>query len=86
MVTRYALQCIEHLVVGGTRSIDVTPDAYWSWNGELDEREKSRIYMDPRAKSYYQNEYGRSATNCPFYGTEMWHRLRRPDFTDLAIR
>jgi 4-hydroxyacetophenone monooxygenase len=85
MVTRYALQCIEHLVEYDKRSIDVTLDAYWSWNGQLDEREKSRIYMDPRAKSYYQNEHGRSATNCPFYGTEMWHRLRTPDFTELIV-
>jgi Enoyl-(Acyl carrier protein) reductase len=29
---------------------------------------------------------GRSATNCPFYGTEMWHWLRRPSFEDLIIR
>ena len=41
--------------------------------------------MDPRAKSYYQNEHGRSATNCPFYGTEMWHRLRSPSLEDLIV-
>jgi 4-hydroxyacetophenone monooxygenase len=85
MVTRFALECIEHLILNGKRSVDVTEDAYWRWNAELDEREKSRIYMDPRAKSYYQNEYGRSATNCPFYGTEMWHRLRRPNFDDVIV-
>ncbi len=86
MVTRYALQCIEYLIANDKRSIDVTESAYWSWNSELDEREKTRIYMDRRAKSYYQNEYGRSATNCPFYGTEMWHYLRTPDFQGLVVR
>ncbi len=65
--------------------VEVTEDAYWRWNAELDEREKSRIYMDPRAKSYYQNEHGRSATNCPFSGIEMWHRLRRPNLDDLLV-
>jgi 4-hydroxyacetophenone monooxygenase len=86
MVTRFALQCIEHLIVHDKSSLDVTEDAYWRWNDELDQREKSRIYMDPRAKSYYQNEHGRSATNCPFYGTEMWHRLRTPNLDDLIVR
>jgi 4-hydroxyacetophenone monooxygenase len=86
MAVRYMLACIEILVLNGERSVDVTEAAYWQWNDELDERESSRIYMDPRAKSYYQNEHGRSATNCPFWGTEMWHRLRRPSLSDLIVR
>ncbi|HUC37654.1 MAG TPA: NAD(P)/FAD-dependent oxidoreductase [Acidimicrobiales bacterium] len=86
MATRFALECTEHLIVNGKRAVEVTDEAYWRWNAELDEREKSRIYMDPRAKSYYQNEHGRSATNCPFPGTEMWHRLRRPNFRDLIVQ
>ncbi len=86
MAVRFTLGCVEHLLLNGQRSVDVTEAAYWRWNDELDERESSRIYMDPRAKSYYQNEHGRSATNCPFYGTEMWHRLRHPSLEDLIIR
>ncbi len=85
MAVRFTMECIEHLVLNGRRSLDVTEAAYWLWNDELDERESSRIYMDPRAKSYYQNEHGRSATNCPFYGTEMWHRLRSPSLDDLIV-
>jgi 4-hydroxyacetophenone monooxygenase len=86
MVTRFALQCMERLILGGKRSVDVTEDAYWRYNYELDELEASRIYMDPRAKSYYQNEHGRSATNCPFPGTQMWHRLRQPNFDEVVVR
>lgn len=86
MVVRFSLECVEHLLLSGRRSIDVTEAAYWRWNAELDERESSRIYMDPRAKSYYQNEHGRSATNCPFWGNEMWHRLLSPNFEDLIVQ
>jgi 4-hydroxyacetophenone monooxygenase len=86
MVTRFALGCMERLIVGGKSSIDVTDEAYWRYNDELDQLEASRIYMDPRAKSYYQNEHGRSATNCPFPGTQMWHRLRRPNFDEMIVR
>jgi 4-hydroxyacetophenone monooxygenase len=86
MVVRYVLACIEHLVLDDKRSIDVTEDAYWRWNAQLDAREERKIYRDPRARSYYVNEYGRSSTNCPFTGVEMWHTLRRPNFDDLVVR
>jgi 4-hydroxyacetophenone monooxygenase len=85
MVTRFLLECVQELILQPKTTIEVTEDAYWRYNAELDDQESSRIYMDPRAKSYYQNEHGRSATNCPFPGTEMWHRLRRPNFDDLIV-
>ena len=86
MVVRYTLQCIERLVLDEARSVEPTEDAYWRWNGRLDAREERKIYRDPRARSYYQNEHGRSATNCPFTGTEMWHHLRTPEWDDLIVR
>ena len=85
MAARYALLCLRRLILGGERAVDVTHDAYLRYNEQLDEREKIKIYRDPRARSYYQNEHGRSATNCPFTGTEMWHRLREPDYGDLIL-
>lgn len=85
MAARYALACIQRLITGGDRSVDVTYEAYLRYNAELDEREKIKIYSDPRARSYYRNDQGRSAVNCPFTGTEMWHRLRTPDYRDLIV-
>lgn len=85
MATRYALLCMERLITRGERSVDVTHEAYLRYNEQLDEREKIKIYRDPRARSYYVNASGRSATNCPFTGTEMWHRLRDPDYRDLTV-
>ncbi len=85
MATRFLLDCISELILTGKSSVDVTEQAYWRYNDQLDEREKFKIYKDPRANSYYRNEHGRSVTNCPFPGNEMWHRLRRPDFGDLIV-
>jgi 4-hydroxyacetophenone monooxygenase len=85
MVVRYTLSCIEAMVGEGKRSVEPSEEAYRRWNDELDAREAHKIYRDPRARSYYTNEHGRSATNCPFTGTEMWHRLRRPDLDDLVL-
>jgi 4-hydroxyacetophenone monooxygenase len=86
MATRFILQCLDHLVVGGKRTVETTESAYWRWNDELDAREARKIYRDPTARSYYTSELGRSAVNCPFTGVEMWHRLRTPDLDDLVIK
>ena len=84
-VTRFLLDCVKELIVTGKNAIDVTERAYWRYNDQLDQRETYKIYKDPRARSYYRNDHGRSVTNCPFPGNEMFHRLRRPDFGDLII-
>lgn len=85
MATRFILGCLKTLVAEGHSWIDVSEDAYWRYNHELDVRETYKIYKDPRATSYYRNEFGRSATNCPFPGNEMWHRLRTPNLEDFAV-
>src|SRR4029077_16587487 len=86
MVTRYLLDCFKELLTTGNRSVDVTDEAYWRWNDELDERERFKIYKDRRAKNYYTNQFGRSSTNCPFPGNVMFHRLRRPNLDEVIVR
>jgi 4-hydroxyacetophenone monooxygenase len=79
MVIRFALECIAHLVVNRERAVEVTDDAYWRYNDELDRAERDKIYCDPRVHNYYRNEYGRSAGNSPFDVRRMWAWLRRPE-------
>ncbi|MDT3442453.1 MULTISPECIES: hypothetical protein [unclassified Pseudofrankia] len=86
MATRLLLDCVKELLRTGKRFVKVTEEAYWRYNDQLDEREKFKIHKGPRANSYYRNDYGRSVTNCPFPGNEMWHRLRGPNFDDLIVR
>lgn len=86
MVTGYALQCIEQLILNGRRTIEVKTDAYWRYNRLLDEHNARRVWSDPRARNYYWTKHGRSATQNPFTTPEMWRFLRRPDFADLELR
>jgi 4-hydroxyacetophenone monooxygenase len=79
MVTRFALECIEHLILEGKQTVDVTLDGYWRYNNELDRQEALKIYADQRANNYYKNEHGRSAGNSPFDVRQMWTWLRRPE-------
>ena len=69
------------------REVEVTEEAYWRHNRELDERNANKVWSDPRAHNYYWTEFGRSAVMCPFYPWEIWHSLRHPKFdADLVVR
>jgi 4-hydroxyacetophenone monooxygenase len=78
MITRFALECIQGLLEEGRQVVEVDEDAYQRYNTELDAREATKIYKDPRAHNYFQNEFGRSATNCPIDVRRLWHWLRDP--------
>ncbi|WP_214406864.1 flavin-containing monooxygenase [Pseudonocardia lacus] len=86
LMTRFALERVEELLLTGKRSVEVTTEAYRRHNDELDARERLRAWSDPRARNYYRNEHGRSAANCPFEGTEVWRWLRHPDPDDFVLR
>lgn len=78
MVTRFALNCIGGMLANGQRSVDVTTDAFSRYNALLDRHEAGRVWSDPRSTSYYRNDYGRSACNCPFDIRLLWNWLRDP--------
>ena len=78
LVVRFALGAIGGLISQGKRSVDVTPDAYWRYNAELDRCEARMMYADPRVNSYYRNEHGRSAANNPIDIRRIWAWTRDP--------
>jgi 4-hydroxyacetophenone monooxygenase len=78
-VTKFIVACLGHLILEARTSIDVTEDAYWRYNRELDRAEELKVYSDRRVRNYYKNEFGRSAGNSPFDGRMFWSWLRSPD-------
>jgi 4-hydroxyacetophenone monooxygenase len=78
LITRFALECIDALVTREKNSVEVTEDAYWRYNDGLDKAAATKVYMDPRAHSYFRNEFGRSATNGAFDARLLWEWLRDP--------
>ena len=85
LVTHYALQCMEKLILDGKSAVEVEGDAYWRYNEVVDERNGRKVWSDPRAHNYYWTHYGRSSVQNPFTAPEMWHYLRKPDFADLKM-
>ncbi len=86
METRFALKCIERLVLDRKKSIDVKEDAYRQYNEMIDERNQCMAWSDPRAQNYYWTRFGRSATQNPLTPLEMWNYLREPNFAHLDVR
>jgi 4-hydroxyacetophenone monooxygenase len=78
LTTRFALECFAGLIETGKHSVEVTVEAYWRYNDEVDKAEKLMTYMDPRASNYYQNGLGRSAANMPLDTRLLWGWLRDP--------
>jgi 4-hydroxyacetophenone monooxygenase len=76
--TRFALECMAHLILENKGAVDVTSDAYWRYNNELDQAETRKMYSHELVTNYYKNDHGRSACNCPFDGRKMWDWLRDP--------
>ena len=86
LVTRYALECMERLILDDKKEIEAKEDAYRRYNQVVDEGNARKVWSDPRAHNYYWTEYGRSAVMCPFRPSEIWRMLRHPDFEDLIVR
>jgi 4-hydroxyacetophenone monooxygenase len=78
MVTRFALQCIGGLITQRKHTVDISLDAYWRYNEEVDRAEALMIYKDLRAHNYYKNDSGRSAANNPIDIRKIWTWLRNP--------
>jgi 4-hydroxyacetophenone monooxygenase len=86
LVTRYALQCMERLILTGAKAIEPTRAAYDTYNQEVDARNARKVWSDPRADNYYWTEHGRSAVMCPFTGPEIFALLRHPPLDELEVR
>jgi 4-hydroxyacetophenone monooxygenase len=87
LVARYAIECMERLILDDRRAIEPTREAYDRFNEEVDARNSRKVWSDPRATtSYYWTKHGRSAVMCPFNSPEIFGILRHPAFDELDIR
>jgi 4-hydroxyacetophenone monooxygenase len=79
LMTRFALECIRGLIEHGRKTIEVTPEAYWRFNREVDRAEAQTIWGRIKADNYFTNaKFDRSPTQAPFHGMRIWRWLRDP--------
>jgi 4-hydroxyacetophenone monooxygenase len=75
---RFGLECIRGLIEANKQSVEVNQDAYWRFAEEHDRWEAIKIYMDPRTRTYFHNEHGRSPANAAIDVRKYWGWLRSP--------
>lgn len=84
---KYFLQFFRSMVEKGWKSIEIREEAYNDFNAMLDERLSHLVSVHPRAhKSYFTNEYGRSAVQSPWRSAEACAFFARPDFENYRIK
>lgn len=84
MVGYFALQLIDRLRAGESRAVEVTEEAYWSYNELVDAHNNTCVWSDPRAHNYFWTG-GRSSVMNPFTGPPMWRLLKNIDDADLIF-
>ena len=85
LVTRYALQCMERLILEEERGHRAPRGGLPALQRGC-RRGRRKVWSDPRAETYYWTEHGRSVVMCPFNGPEIFDLLRHPAFDELEIR
>lgn len=78
----YVVQCIERLVRGEVRFLDVRRDVTERFNARL-QRELAKTAWTAGCASWYKNAAGKVVNNWSGFTTEYWLRTRRPRWSDF---
>lgn len=85
----YFLDCFKSMIEKGYASMEVRQDAYDRYNVAMDKRLAGMVsvYSNLRFhKSYFTNEFGRSAVQSPWTSAEAREALLNVNFDDYIIR
>ncbi|MCU1427763.1 MAG: hapE [Actinomycetia bacterium] len=82
---RYVLGCIDLLLRGEHRALDVRKDVHDEFNERVDAENRMMAWGASDVNSWYKNDRGRVAQNWPFTLLEYWQRTRAPDPDDYEL-
>lgn len=82
----YMIECLDHMIAKGARTIEVTEEAFVRHNKRIDDQMKHMIWTHPKSKSYYQNSKGRPVGPWPFRLVDMWNEMQVPVYGDYRIK
>lgn len=82
----YFLALFKTMIENGWTSFEVRQDAFDRFQEKLDDRLSRLVSVNPRAhKTYFTNEYGRSAVQSPWKSSEVCDFFAKPDLDDYLI-
>jgi 4-hydroxyacetophenone monooxygenase len=82
---RYVLGCIELLLRGRHRALEVRADVHDAYNERVDAENLRMAWGASDVNSWYKNAHGHVAQNWPFSLLEFWRRTLRPDPDDFEL-
>ncbi|MGE3927388.1 MAG: flavin-containing monooxygenase [Lautropia sp.] len=80
----YVLRCLERMVGGGHRTVEVAADAVDRYNVQLEAAMQRMVWTTAGVRSRYRNEAGRIVMNHPWSLQQFWSLTRTID--DAALR
>jgi 4-hydroxyacetophenone monooxygenase len=82
---KYILGAVLALLETGKKSLDVTEEAFETYNARVDETNARRAWGYSSVNSWYKNKQGRVTQNYPFTISEYWQRTERFDKNDYRF-
>ncbi|WP_024442276.1 MULTISPECIES: NAD(P)-binding domain-containing protein [unclassified Mycobacterium] len=87
VMVHYVMECLQLMAQRGVPTIEVTPEAFESYVGEIDRAMADTVWCHtPTAHTYYRSGGGRIVTAFPFRLIEVWQSHRAPIEEDLILR
>ena len=86
LVTRYALQCMERLILDGSRAIEPKEDAYRRFNARGRRAQRAQGLERPARAELLLDGARSLGRDVPFTNPEIWNLLRQPPWDELEIR
>jgi 4-hydroxyacetophenone monooxygenase len=83
---RYIEQCLEHLIDGGHRTMEPTPEVYEDWHARSQEAIKGLVWSHPSVEhSFFKNAYGEIHVLSPWRLVDYWTWTRAPDLEAFTV-
>jgi 4-hydroxyacetophenone monooxygenase len=83
---RYIAQCLDHLIVGGHRSMEPRQDTTEEWVERSQREMRTMVWSQPSiAHSFYKNRHGEVYTLSPWRLVDYWEWTRTPEFDDFTF-
>jgi 4-hydroxyacetophenone monooxygenase len=82
---RYLVGCLEMLLAGGHRALDVRPEVHDAYNQRIDAANLQRAWGASTVNTWYRNAKGRIAQNWPFSLLDYWRETRAPNPADYEL-
>jgi cation diffusion facilitator CzcD-associated flavoprotein CzcO len=87
VMAHYVIECLQLMALRGSKTIEVTPQAYEDYVDAIDQAMASTVWCHtPNAHTYYRSGSGRVVVATPYRLVDVWHQHRAPIEDHFQLR